>query len=237
MFLNVYTSQRSFQAISSTLATHPLMSTLLRSLLLDNSSTLCTTGLTVVVKLLSIFAVHANVALKALLPQLYAVLVRMICWKERPLSDLRSTFPSSFSLDEVPAEVEISLDRELHNERALHMHPELEWERLELTFDGTASSAPSPRALFTILYYLFPRTTLRFLREPTVCLAERGFETPYTVSWEEALDGEQIRSLSEVRVTLCKPQEVTEYLLVTYPRAPASPINRMARDILRAFSG
>ncbi|KAF7984045.1 hypothetical protein HWV62_17573 [Athelia sp. TMB] len=196
MFLNVYTSQRSFQALSSALAAHPVMALLLRSLLLDNSSTVCTTGLTVVVKLLSIFAVHASTELKALLPQLYAVLLRMINWKERPLSDLHST-TSAADLEEIPAEAEIVLDQEIQNERALHIRSDLGWERLELTFDSTASSAPSPRALFTILYYLFPRTTLRFLREPTVCLAEQRFETPYTISWEEALDNEKIRSQSE----------------------------------------
>lgn len=198
MLVNVYTSQESFSSSAGVLAAHPLMDSLLRSLLLDNSSTLCTTGLTILVKLLPIFAVHACESLRRLLVQLLAVLVRIICWKERPLSASTS---SALQQDEMPPGAEADLDHELEDDRPLHVRPELAWERLEMTFNATASIAPSPRALFTSLYYLFPRNTLRFLREPTNYLAECGVETPYTVSWEDALDEVKIRSKSEVRIT------------------------------------
>jgi hypothetical protein len=168
------------------------------SLLLDNSSTVCTTGLTVLVKLLPIFAVHACEGLKRLLPQFLAILVRIICWKERPLFNLHSSASSTAQLDETSIQAELDLDHELQGDRPLHVRADLGWERLELTFDATASSAPSPRAFFTRLYYLFPRNTLRFLREPIIYLAENAVISPYSVSWEKALDEVKIRTKCEV---------------------------------------
>jgi hypothetical protein len=105
---------------------------------------------------------------------------------------------SALQLDDISPEVEGDIEQEFQDDKPLHVRPDLDWERLESTFDATTSSAPSPRALFTILYYLFPITTLRFLREPANCLAECDFDTPYTVSWEEALDEDKIRCESEV---------------------------------------
>jgi hypothetical protein len=198
VLLNAYTSQKSVYASASVLSTHPLMSGLLKSVLLDNSSTVCTMGLTVLAKLLPIFAVHAREDLKRLLPQLLAVLVRVICWKERPASNHSCSITTALQLYDVTQEVEVDLDQELQDDKPLSIRPDLDWERLESTTDGTATYVPSPRSLFTNLYYLFPRTTLRFLREPANCLAEWGFATLYAVSWKEALDEVKIRSKSEV---------------------------------------
>lgn len=199
MLMNVFTSQESFPSCAAVLANHTLMESLLRSLLLDNSSTMCTIGLTVLVKILPIFAVHARDPLKNLLVQFLAVLIHIICWRERPLSALRAYASSSLQLDDVPPEAEAALDQELQEDRRpLQIRPDINWESLESTFDATASSAPSPRSLFTILYYLFPRNVLRFLREPSIYMAEYGFESPYTVSWADALDEVKIRSKSEV---------------------------------------
>lgn len=198
MLLNVYTSQKPFHTSASVLSTHPLMHGVLNSLLLDASPTVCTTGLTVLVKLLPIFAVHACKELKQHLPQLLAVLVRMICWKDGPASNLLHSYTSALQLYDMPPEAEVSLEEEFQDDKPLHIRPDFGWARLESTFDATVSSAPSPWSLFTNLYYLFPRTTLRFLREPINCLEQWGFATPYTVSWDEALDEVKIRSKSEV---------------------------------------
>lgn len=212
MLMNVYTSQESFPSCAAVLAKHPLMESLLRSLLLDNSSTMCTTGLTVLVKVLPIFAVHACENLKHLLAQFLAVLIRIICWRERPLSALKAY--ASSQLDDVPPEAEAALDQELQEDtRPLQVRPDIGWEKLESTFDATASSAPSPRSLFTVLYYLFPRNVLRFLREPSNYMVEYGFESPYTVSWADALDEVKIRSKSEVSATERLLWFFTVYLL------------------------
>lgn len=147
------------------------------------------------VKLLPIFAVHACEDLKGLLPQLLAILLRVICWKERPL---RSSASSTFQLGDPSTETETDLDREFQDDKPLHARADLGWERLELTFDATASSAPCPRAFFTRLYYLFPRNTLRSLREPVIYLEESAVTSPYTVGWEKALDEVKIHTKCEV---------------------------------------
>lgn len=191
ILLNLYTSSPSFQASSPVLATHDLMSSLLTSLLLDSSSTVCTIGLTLMVKLLPIFAVHACNELRRMLPTLLAILARVMCWKERP-----SSIPLE-PLDEVSDAV-IEGELETDDRHVLQVRSNLDWHPLEVTFTATASSAPSPRQYFSVLYYLFPCNVLRFLRNPVKHLHNHGLETPYTVDWAEALDEDQIRSKSGV---------------------------------------
>lgn len=195
--LNLYTSQKAFYPSASVLSVHPLMSSILKSLLLDDSSVICTVGLTVLVKLLPVLAVHARKYFRHLLPHLLAVLVRMICWKDRPVSNHPCSFATALQLYDSTPEEDIDIHHELEDDKPLRIRPDLGWERLESDIDATTSSAPSPRSLFTNMYYLFPRTTLRFLKEPAHCLAEWEIASPYTVSWEEALDEVKIRSKCE----------------------------------------
>ncbi|KAG6376377.1 hypothetical protein JVT61DRAFT_2362 [Boletus reticuloceps] len=79
--LDCFTSDPEFKLHAAVFARHPLMNSLLNSLLLDNSSTTCTIGLTMLVKLLPIFAVKACEELKIFLPRLFAILARTICWE------------------------------------------------------------------------------------------------------------------------------------------------------------
>jgi hypothetical protein len=192
MLFNMYTSQKPIHASISTLSAHPLI------VLLNNSSTVCKVGLTVLVKLIPIFVVYARENLKQILPQLLAILVPMITWTDRAVPKNSGSSTTVLQLYDVNQEEEVEPDQELRDNKPLHVRPNLGWERLESTSDATNLSAPSPRSLFTILHHLFPRTTLRFLRESVNCLAEWGLATPYTVSWEEALDEYEIRSKSEV---------------------------------------
>ncbi|KAI0085382.1 hypothetical protein BDY19DRAFT_996910 [Irpex rosettiformis] len=78
----------------------------------------------------------------------------------------------------------------------LPIRTEVEWVRLEQTFTGATSPPPLQR-YFTLLYYLFPCNTLRFLRLPAVYLEKSRLGSPYTSIWEEALDEDKIRSKSE----------------------------------------
>ncbi|KAF9246273.1 hypothetical protein BU15DRAFT_70380 [Melanogaster broomeanus] len=193
ILLNCFTSDPEFQSLAAGLADHPLMDKLLNSLLLDNSSTVCTIGLTVLAKLLPIFAVKACEELKVMLPRLFVILARIICWKERT----PSISPPPVVTDETNAHSAVSEKPDEYDASAsLELRPELGWERLELTFNA-ASSAPSSDACFSCLYYLFPCNLIRFLRGPVAYLQERGYETPYTVNWEDALDEDNIRSKSE----------------------------------------
>ncbi|KAG5639531.1 hypothetical protein H0H81_000676 [Sphagnurus paluster] len=200
MLLNLYTSRPSFVKSSEVLAAHPLVTSVLRSLLLDTSSTVCTAGLTLVVKLLPLFAVHARNSLRPMLPKLLAVLARIMCWKERPPSSVHQ------SPDEPP---DPAFEQELENEtnRLIPIRPDLKWERLQLTFNATTSHPPSSRPYFTVLYYLYPANVLQFLSSPAEYLIKHGAPSPYTIGWEEALPRDEIRRKSEtlIREHVCHP--------------------------------
>ncbi|TFK54957.1 hypothetical protein OE88DRAFT_1717047 [Heliocybe sulcata] len=187
VLLNCCASQDLFPSdAAAVLASHPLISSLLVSLLVDNSSTVCTSGLTVASKLLPIFAVHATDALKAMLPQLLAILARTICWKERQ--------PTTPSLEDVEGD-ETSPEPSATALVLPRLRADLGWERLEMTF--AASSAPSPHHYFTYIYYLFPCNTIRFLRSPLGYINGHSLPSPYTEPWEEIWDEDEIKSRSE----------------------------------------
>jgi len=167
---------------------------LLYSLFLDNSSTVCTLGVTLIVKLLPFFAVHAREDLKEMLPTLLAVLARIMCWKKRRAS--RGHLPSGDSIDE-------GFERELELETnpVLRINSDIKWERLEMTFNATTSLPPSSRPYFTILYYLYPSNILKFLRDPVQYLENSEVRSPYAESWKETFDRDEIRRRSEVRLS------------------------------------
>lgn len=193
ILLDCFTSDPEFQLHAADFASHPLMNSLLNSFLLDNSSTICTIGLTVLVKLLPIFAVKACEELKILLPRLFVVLARIICWEERSSSIL----PPPLLVDDDGGHSGAGQQADQYGGLAVpELRTELGWERLELTLTG--SSAPPSDAYFSCLYYLFPCNLLRFVRGPAAYLRDREYESPYTVSWDDALDEDNIRSKLEV---------------------------------------
>ncbi|KIJ16895.1 hypothetical protein PAXINDRAFT_168330 [Paxillus involutus ATCC 200175] len=206
ILLTSFTSDLAFQPLAAELAAHPLMNNLLNSLLLDNSSTVCTIGVTVLVKLLPIFAVKACEVLKVMLPRLFIILARIMCWKERSPPVL----PSPILADESDGHsASGEQPEEYGGSPSLQLRPGLGWERLEQTFNA-ASSAPPSGTYFSCLYYLFPCNLLRFLRGPVAYLQDRGYETPYAVSWEDALDEDNIRSKSEslLRCRIVNPRVI-----------------------------
>ncbi|OBZ75601.1 Tuberous sclerosis 1 [Grifola frondosa] len=155
ILLNAYTSQPAFPANAHILAAHPLMMSLLYSLIFDNSST------------------RANTSSGSFLA--YSLSSR------GSFAGRRASRPSYIALN-------LTTKTQRLKSRG---------ERLELTFDGPTSSAPSPHRYFTFLYYLFPCNTLRFLRYPVAYLNDSELETLFTVDWDEALDVDKIRSKSE----------------------------------------
>ncbi|KAH9856954.1 hypothetical protein C2E23DRAFT_806091 [Lenzites betulinus] len=199
ILLNAYTSQTSFPDHAHVLASHPLMTSLLHSLIFDNSSTVCTIALTVLIKLLPIFAVKACQQLKHLLPLLLVVLARILCWKERQSSSrIVQVLPDPEDSDAEDGSVsDDDEDDAREGSRSLQIREDIGWERLELTFDGPPSKAPSADRYFTFLYYLFPCNTIRFLRDPVRYLTDNGVDSLYTVDWREALDEAKIRSKCE----------------------------------------
>ncbi|KAG6919937.1 hypothetical protein DXG01_013286 [Tephrocybe rancida] len=200
MLLNLYTTDSSFSDSSKIMAAHPLTTSLLRCLLLDTSSTVCTAGLTLLVKLLPLYAIHARAILKSILGKLLVVLARLMCWKERPPSSIRE--PTDEPLDTA---FEQELDRERN--RLIPIRPDLKWERLQVTFNATTSLPPSSRPFFTMLYYLYPSNVLQFLSSPAQYLIDNSTPSPYTVAWPEALAEDEIRRRSErlLREHVCHP--------------------------------
>ncbi|GJE86936.1 hypothetical protein PsYK624_030190 [Phanerochaete sordida] len=202
LLLNAYTSQPNFPQHAGVLAAHPLMQSLIHCLVFDNSATECTVGVTVLTKLLPILAVKACDDLKRLLPQLLVVLARIICWETRPyytlpdlaLEGVRGRDPDTLVEPVIEDQRDIP---QADNANRLAIRADLEWERLEQTFIGASATAPPRQQYFAYLYYLFPCNTVRFLRGPVSWLAESDVETVYTISWEEALDEDKIRSKSE----------------------------------------
>lgn len=192
-----------------------VMQSLLFSLTFDNSTTLCTVGLTLLTKLLPVLAVKACEDLKQMLPQLFVVLARMICWKQRPRSTFRQHIPEDLELNPEVSGGAIEPDEFIDNTNKLPLDETLEWERLDSVFDAAVPIPPSPHQFFQFLYYLFPCNVLRFLRDPVSYLTEdkrwgkatrlasgSDLESPYTVSWKDALDEDMIRSKAEVRSQL-----------------------------------
>lgn len=199
--LNRYTTEPLFEQHACVLASHPLMSSILTSLLVDNSTTACTISLGVLTKLLPIFAVKNCSALKRLLPQLFAILARILCWPEgAPSTPTHTPLPEGTSSDEEHSSVGVEYSGQATEaKRALDVNLDLQWELLESSVDSKGASAPSPERYFTFLYFLFPCNLIAFLRDPVGYLTERNVERPYTVDWEDALDHEQIKTKSEVR--------------------------------------
>jgi hypothetical protein len=168
------------------------MRSLQYSLFLDYSSTVCTIGISLIVKLLPFFAAYAREDLKNMLPTLLAILARLMCWKERPPVKGREA-----------SDIDVEFERELENEanRVFSISPHIKWERLEMTFNlNPHPPSPSSRPLFTVLYYLYPANLLIFLRTPVKYLITSAVDSPYKEPWEQTLDQDQIRRASEVRL-------------------------------------
>jgi hypothetical protein len=168
------------------------MASLLHSLLLDNSSSVCTLGLTLLTKLLPIFAKEAPEVLKSILPSLLSILARVVCWKDRQVEmGLSATAPDDEHSDEVEKHMATPEEKP-----ELLIREDIAWKCLEATAED--SGTPAPNQFFTTLYYLFPCNVIRFLRDPLLYLEQHAVQSPYTVGWEEALDEVQVKSRAEV---------------------------------------
>ncbi|TDL27395.1 hypothetical protein BD410DRAFT_762281 [Rickenella mellea] len=206
ILLDSFISHPRFIDISPQFGCHPLLSSLLLSLQLDNSSTVCTFGMSALVKLLPILAIKACNELIRILPDLFAILGRIVTWKPYrafgppslvPYADLLDQQDSSLvsELEQTERDDNVFSDGGQTSRDRLHLREGLSWERLEHSFDIT--SPPSPFQYFSFLYYLFPCNLVAFLRGPSSYLTNAGFISPYTVGWEQALDDIRVRTECE----------------------------------------
>lgn len=175
IFLNNYSSHPDFPPHSKVLANHPLLDSLVLSLELDQSSTACAVGLTLVSKLLPLLAAHAPDTLASRLPQFVSILARVSSWHtgtpQDPIED-ETPFPSD-------------------------VNPDLHWQSLIVTFNP-AAFAPEMDRYFSQLYYLFPWNLVKFARDPVEYVEQSGFECPYIAGWTAVLNKAAIRVRIEV---------------------------------------
>ncbi|KAJ3568873.1 hypothetical protein NP233_g5417 [Leucocoprinus birnbaumii] len=198
-FLNILSSQPTYSVVAPVLAKHELFRYLLLSIVLDSSSTVCSAGLTFVVKSLPYLAVYARDQLRFWLPRLLFILARILCWKER--------YPIMPEAGDGPPDPQLERELSEITQKTLHVRPDLKWQRLDMTFSSTTSHPPNPRPFFSLLYYLFPSNVLRFLRGPVQCLESFQVQSPYIENWKDALDEDEIRRKSEnlLREHVCHP--------------------------------
>jgi hypothetical protein len=226
--LSVYTSRPSFSSeVALILASHSVLKTLLLSLQLDKSSTACTLGVTILVKVLPMLAMHAGDMLKDMIPRMLAVLARIMCFKTRllPASQIGVDDSGSPELDQ-PETTEEARNAE---DQGLDARADLHWKRLERSFQE--SSPPSPHRLFTLLYYLYPCNVIRFLRSPVFYLESHNVSSPYVVGWSDALDETQIKSKSEVSVVSVSEahDHPSHPAAAVDPRSPHAPVTNLGR--------
>ncbi|KAH8117372.1 Hamartin protein-domain-containing protein [Phellopilus nigrolimitatus] len=205
ILLDSLVAHPSFIDISAKLFTHPFLSSIFRSLEVDNSSTVCAVELALLIKILPAAAIKAYEPLKDALPRLFGILGRVLCWKSytgRNMQDSKVPYSELLDYDDTgllekieKKELEDDIEDFKANWQAkLRIKEDLDWKRLERTFDMSTSSLPVPRQFFTFLYFLFPCNTVKFLRQPSAFLQESYVDSPWTVGWEDALDDLQIRT-------------------------------------------
>ncbi|GJJ10033.1 hypothetical protein Clacol_004259 [Clathrus columnatus] len=174
-------------------AVHPLLDSLLLSLIVDGSSTLFEVEIAILSALLPHFAVHAPDTLIRILPYCYAILARVICWKPRSYSnDFIET--DTAQSDSNSSQSQVS-EREMDPaDTQVPVSKDLEWERLAATFVSSVSEPPSPLPLFNTLYGLYPCNTLAFLKDPISYITKSKLVSPFIPDWPNILDEDQIRT-------------------------------------------
>ncbi|KAF9452301.1 hypothetical protein P691DRAFT_805185 [Macrolepiota fuliginosa MF-IS2] len=197
--LNLLSSHPSYPVVAPILSEHHLLTALLRSIFLDNSSTLCTAGLTFLAKTLPYFAVYAREKLRYFLPRFLAVLARVLCWKER--------YPTLPGAGDGPPDAQLERELSEITQKKLHIQSDIQWQRLDMSFNATTSHPPDSRPFFSTLFYLYPSNVLKFLRGPVEYLDSFGVQSPYVESWKGAFDEDEIRRRSEnlLREHICHP--------------------------------
>ncbi|KAL5529209.1 hypothetical protein ACEPAG_5183 [Sanghuangporus baumii] len=203
--LDCLAAESSFPDIAPEVFAHPFMGSIYRSLEVDNSSTVCAVELSLLVKLLPVATITAYLTLRGVLPRLYGILGRVLCWRAAldqvlhgekvpysALLDYEDKEPAA-GIEESVLEEEVERLQETRFSK-LEIREDLNWIRLERTFDLSTRSLPVPKQFFGLLYCLFPCNTIHFLRNAAEYLQQRSVDSPWTVGWKDALDGLQIRT-------------------------------------------
>ncbi|KAL7411490.1 hypothetical protein BDY24DRAFT_132146 [Mrakia frigida] len=196
-------------SLSSFLADSELLDALLTSLQLDTSTTVFQLQVTI----LQVTLTGAPAALASRLPEVFVILARAICWKERhhlldgdegdpggsgisvmrALQPLRPA-PSQRRQSGLPA----SDDSDSEEEEASPPKKALDWKRLDFSFDSAPAPPPDTFPLLSYLYYVWPCNVLGFLRDPAKYLHEKDRLTNIEgKEWEEVFDRQEVGDRSK----------------------------------------
>ncbi|KAG8898751.1 hypothetical protein FRB99_007182 [Tulasnella sp. 403] len=161
-------------------------STLLKSLMLslqvDSSTTVVSVGISVLIMMLPQIAHLAPTTLNSHLPTLLSILCRVICWRDKPSNSALSDPLIPMQQEGTPSHPTVALASDLN------------WSRLESSFDLAVSPPPDARLFFQFMYGLWPINTLTFLRRPVAYLENAGVKCPFSVGWDEIIDVDEVHS-------------------------------------------
>ncbi|CAE6505073.1 unnamed protein product [Rhizoctonia solani] len=164
---------RSPRKISIPFVNSPLFSTVLFSLQVDRSTTVFSIAITSLIMLLPALAVDAPAQLNAHLPALLTILGRVVCWKLRPGGEVKQSKKKWWKVKD-----------------------ELEWKRLDSSFESAAVAPSETRLYFTFMYGLYPCNTIAFLRSPVTFLRTHAHVSMFVHDWDVVLDEDEIKSCS-----------------------------------------
>lgn len=150
------------------LANHPILSSILRSLLLDTGNKIFPIGLRCFLAILP----YAPKSMTNQVPLVMTITGRAACWRLRPFVDADS--PSRDALNHTRPPIP-SLDWSVAtSEMEETMIPALQLGTEEIV-----------RSLFVAVYNAWPSNLIAFLRDPVLYLKGKGFASVYDVEWED----------------------------------------------------
>jgi hypothetical protein len=150
------------------LAIHPILLSMLRSLLLDTGSTLFPIGIRCFLAILP----FAPQALTGKVPLLMAILGRAACWRLRPFVDAGTSNRDAVTTTHLPNPSLAWSIATSATEKPMSLPPNLQPEKIV-------------RLLFVAVYYAWPSNFIAFLRDPAAYLRGKATESVYDVDWEE----------------------------------------------------
>lgn len=149
-----------------TLACHPFLDTMIRSLLLDTGNSLFPLGLRTILAVIP----YAPQVVTSKVPLLMIILGRAVCWRDRPFLDAGTTSDAPATHTPLPRQ---------------------EWaiatSAIEEPIQQPISLQPINivRLWLVAIYGAWPSNLLAFVRDPVTYLRGKQVECPYQVEWEE----------------------------------------------------
>lgn len=149
-----------------TLASHPLLDTIITSLLLDTSNNLFPLGLRAILAVIP----YAPKEMTPKVPNLMVILGRAVCWRDRPFLDAGTTSDAPATTTPLPGK---------------------DWTVLTSATDSPVDLPISlqpfniVRLWLVAIYGAWPSNLLAFVRDPVTYLRGKQVESPYKVDWDQ----------------------------------------------------